>query len=375
MHCLFALQCAYGNAYYASILKPFLIIFLWYGVSMLLAVLNNWYMEVDGFDFPLYLSMSHMIVTFLGAYIIKHSGWYTALYFGRGSDDDETLRDYYRGFATWKSAVLNVGVMSVLMAVWLSLYNLSLDYIDINSLQVISSSGVLIVLAASLALKQETLNFMVIFSVCAIVGGVIYSNYDEMKGELLGFVFAVLSTTASALNVVLVYKMLKPVSTDFVYHTPLDLLVYFSIPVLILLIAPFCVFELQKVLHQQNDFAYFYTLIIVAAESVLYFLATWIAFTIISMTSAITFQILGILRQVFVFLAALLFFRERLTLSNIVGNSVVLFGISVYALARAGAFTKLYAHYIESQQVTESVSNRSSLASVESFEPENGWAL
>lgn len=382
MHRLCAFQCAYGNSYYANILKPCLIIFLWYGLSMLLAVLNNWYMKIDGFDFPLYLSINHMVVTFIGAYMIKHTTWYTRIYYGRGSEDDEVLHDPYRGFGTWKSAILNIGAMSILMAIWVSLYNLSLDFIDITALEVIGSTSVLIVLIATLATKQESPNALIIISVLTIVVGAVYSNYEQMRGQPLGFVFAIASTVASAIEIVLVYNLLKPISVERCIHTPLDLLVYFSIPVVILLIPPFCIFELPKVLKIGEEFPFFYTLVIVAAESILYFLMTWTAFTLIAMTSAITFEVLGILRQVFVFLAALLFFRSRLTLSNIIGNAIILFGMVLYAATRAGAVRKHICcrrsqqqsqlpHIIISEDDDDNDSdgdkNRDSLSSVGSF--------
>ena len=343
---LFLVVCSRSSSHYASVLRPFLCIFVWYSLSMMVAVLNDWYMEVDGFDFPIYLSINHMIVIFLGSYIFKHTNWYTRIYFGRKLDEDEDndLRVAYRGFQSWKECFVKVGSMTVLMAVAVSLNNLALDYIDITAVQVISSMAVLIVLIASTVSKQEKLDIFVVVSVIIIVAGAIYSSYDQVRGQPLGFIFAALATLANAMNVVLVYGMLRGES---VVHTPLDLMVYFSLPVVLLLIIPFFVFELPIALRIGESFPFFYTLLIVATESILFFFMTWSAFTLIDMTSAITFEVLGSLRQVFVFLAALVFFRERLTPSNIIGNVIILFGMTVYAAARM----KLFDHCIKACKI------------------------
>lgn len=332
---LIVVLCSRSSSYFAVVLRPFLCVFLWYSLSMLVAVLNDWYMEVNGFDFPLYLSISHMIVIFLGSYIFKHTNWYTRIYFGTGLyvDDDTELQEVYRGFSSWRRCVVMVGSMSLLMAAAVALRYLALDYMDITAVEVISSSSVLVVLIVSVFTNQEKVGVLSVLSVLLIVGGSVFSSYDQMQGEPLGFVFAAVATVAGAINVVLVYGMLQAEDS---MHTPLDLMIYFSMPVVVLLLLPFCIIELPVILRSDDDFPFFYTLLLVATESILSFFMTWAAFTLIGMTSAITFEVLGSVQQVFVFLAALAFFRERLTLANIIGNSIILAGIALYALVRTG---------------------------------------
>lgn len=335
---LFLVVCSRSSGYFATVLRPFLCIFIWYSLSMLVAVLNDWYMEVNGFDFPIYLSMNHMVVIFLGAYTLKHTNWYTRIYFNTDlNDEDCELHVAYRGFSSWREAAVKVGAMSVLTAASVALYNMSLDYMDITAVEVISSTSVLIVLLVSVGSRQEPLSLLLCLSVLCIVAGAVYSSYQDIRGEPLGFIFAAVATVSSAINVVLMYSMLRSYSYA---HTPLDLMVYFSLPVVLLLSVPFVIFELPTIINSDLNFPFFYTLLLVASESVLFFFMTWSALILIDMTSAITFEVLGTLRQVFVFLAALLFFRERLTRANVVGNVIIVCGMILYALSRTGVMQR-----------------------------------
>lgn len=362
---LLLVVCSRSTSHFALLLRPFLTIFLWYSLSLLVAVLNDWYLEAADFFFPFYLSLSHMLVLFLGAYCLKHTNWHTRIYFGTdlGEEEERDLRAAYRSFPCWKDALLAVGGMSVLAALSISARALALLSVDSSVLQTADlGGGLLVVLIVGVAVKQEKLRVSVVGSVLLLVAGVVCSNWEQLQGEPLGFVFAAAAGSTDALLVVLLYGLLKG---EAVNHTPLDLIIYFSLPTFVLLLIPFGVLELPRI-WSEPDFPFFRMLLLVSLESCLYFFLVWSGIILIGMSSALSFQVLSSLQPLLVFLTALVFFRQRLTLLAGVGSCILLGGLLLYALSRTTLFTRL-ATSVKSlwrRRFSSSSKHRSSLASL-----------
>lgn len=321
-------------------LRPFLCVLLWYSLTLLSGVLNDWYLKSTDFLYPFYLHLNHMIVLFVGAYIAKHTNWHTRIYFGTdlGEEDERELRAAYRSFVSWKDAILAVGGMSVLAAVSLTARTLALASVDATVLQTADLGlGLLVVYGVGVAVKQEPLRFSVVCSVLLLVAGIVVSNWQQLRGEVLGFGLAAGAGLADALLVVLLYGLL---SGEAVQHTPLDLILYLSPPTFLLLLPSFLALELPRILREA-DFPFFRTLLLVSLESVLYFFLIWAAILLISMSSALSFEVLGSLQPLIVFLAALVFFRQRLIWWNVAGSCILCAGILLYALSRTGCFSRL----------------------------------
>lgn len=291
---------------------------LWYFLSIAVILLNDWFMERYGFDYPIYISICHMITTFVCSSLLQHHL--------------QPAAEANPYFYSWKEKLLYLGLMALFFGGDITFGNMAFDYMPVTSVQVINSSSTLIVLLLSLVMRFERFRFVIAVAVLSIVSGSVISSLQEIEGDTLGYLFAVISTIFSACKALLIATLLIPRGS----FTPLQLLSVITLPILAALMPAFTWLELPKIICQSSSgqHSYFPIMSILVIDSLLAFSLNLCAFKLISITSALTYEVTGNFKEVIVFIAALFFFRDRLSTLNVVGNLILVTGVAVYSLAR-----------------------------------------
>lgn len=253
-----------------------------------------------------------MITTFIGSSLLKSPEKVEGVFLSR------------------KNKLIYLGIMALFFGGDITFGNIAFDYMPVTSVQVINSSSTLIVLLLSLLLRYEKFEFLIALSVLGIVTGSITSSIQEIEGDTLGYLFAIISTIFSACKAMLIATLLIPRGG----FTPLQLLSSITPPVMLALMPAFTWLELPKIICMHERHSYFPIMSIVVIDSLLAFCLNWTAFKLISATSALTYEVTGNFKEVIVFAAALFFFRDRLSLLNIIGNVTLVTFVILYSLTR-----------------------------------------
>ncbi|KAJ2744612.1 hypothetical protein GGI20_002827 [Coemansia sp. BCRC 34301] len=294
-------------------------VLLWYTFSGTLSVYNKWLFGASerDFPFPLFVSAVHMIVQYM---LATTCIWlYPSL---RPSQSP-----------TWNMYLTRVVPCGVASALDIGLSNISLRTITLTFYTMCKSSNLGFVLLFAFIFGLERPRVALVAIIVVISVGVVLMAAGEVDFVLSGFLEAITSSAMSGLRWSLTQILLS--QSRFGMNNPIATMSRLT-PVVgmcmlvfsLILEDPFT--ELSKNKNMDTAHGTMFIISMMILGGFLAFAMVLSEFFLIARTSVITLSIAGMLKEVMMFGVAHLVFGDTMTVVNLCGLLVALFGIGMY---------------------------------------------
>ncbi|KAG2202188.1 hypothetical protein INT47_002107 [Mucor saturninus] len=262
-------------------------ILMWYTFATILSVYNKWMFSAEhyGFGYPLFVTSVHMIVQF------TFSGTSLLIVPSLRPTKRPSVSDYiYKVLPCALATSLDIG-----------LSNLSLKTITLSFYTMCKSSTLAFVLLFAFLFKLEKPSWKLILIIVIITAGVVLMVSDETDFNLIGFVQVMAASAFGGLR--------------------------WSLTEVLLLEGYITIFTSSFFVDFLTGA---HTIGIVLAGGSLAFFMIMSEFFLIKRTSVVTLSVCGIFKEVATIFISSLVFGDILTLINIIGLCITLFGIGLY---------------------------------------------
>ncbi|KAI4735838.1 TPT-domain-containing protein [Aureobasidium sp. EXF-12298] len=304
-----------------SSLHPAFFIALWIGMSSLVILFNKWILHNADFKYPIFLTAWHM---FSSAVVTQIMARYTG-YLDSRHTVPMTKRTYLR-------AILPIGLLFSLSLVC---GNVTYLYLSVSFVQMLKAAAPIAVLLATWLFRLSEPSLSAFGNICIIVVGVVVASLGEVQFNILGVAYQLSGIVFEATRLVMIQRLL---SAEFKMD-PLVSLYYF---------APVCavtngilalVFEAPHMTFADFERVGVFTLLINAAAA---FLLNFASLLLIGKTSSLVLTLSGVLKNIMIVFASMLFYHDTVTGIQFVGFSIALGGLAYYQLGGAPAFRGFY---------------------------------
>ncbi|KAI9480415.1 MAG: triose phosphate transporter [Benjaminiella poitrasii] len=293
-------------------------ILMWYTFATILSVYNKWMFSEDhyNFQYPLFVTSIHMIVQFL------FSGTSLLIIPNLRPSKRPSIRDYiYKVFPCALATSLDIG-----------LSNLSLKTITLSFYTMCKSSTLAFVLIFAFIFKLEKPSWKLILIILIITVGVILMVSNETDFSIIGFVQVMAAACFGGLRWSLTEVLLRKESMGLT--NPFASIFFLAPSQAIILLIISAGVEGYVTIFKSAFFITFgeglHTIAIILAGGSLAFFMIVSEFFLIKRTSVVTLSVCGIFKEVATIFISSLVFGDILTLINIIGLCITLFGIGLY---------------------------------------------
>ncbi|KAI9252935.1 triose-phosphate transporter family-domain-containing protein [Phascolomyces articulosus] len=283
-----------------------------------LSVYNKWMFSEEhyGFQFPLFVSSTHMVVQFIFA------GFSLLLVPKIRPTKRPTLKEY----------IFKVLPCALATSLDIGLSNLSLKTITLSFYTMCKSSTLAFVLIFAFLFRLEKPSLKLIGIIFIIILGVLLMVSDETEFELVGFICVMTASACGGLRWALTEVLLRKESMGL---TNPFASIFFLAPaqgiILFILAAPV---EGYPTIFRSAFFVSFaegiHTTGIILVGGCLAFFMIMAEFFLIKRTSVVTLSVCGIFKEVATIFVSTLVFGDVLTIINSIGLCITLFGIGLY---------------------------------------------
>ncbi|CAD0110368.1 unnamed protein product [Aureobasidium uvarum] len=283
-----------------SSLHPAFFIALWIGMSSLVILFNKWILHNADFKYPIFLTSWHM---FSSALVTQIMARYTG-YLDSRHKVPMTKRTYLR-------AIVPIGLLFSLSLVC---GNVTYLYLSVSFVQMLKAAAPIAVLLATWMFRLSEPSLTAFGNICIIVVGIVFE----------------------ATRLVMIQRLL---SAEFKMD-PLVSLYYF---------APVCaitngilalVFEASRMTWADFERVGVFMLLLNAAAAFL------LNFASLLLTSSLVLTLSGVLKNILIVFASMLFYHDTVTSMQFMGFAVALGGLAYYQLGGAPAVRGYYGQAI-----------------------------
>lgn len=219
------------------------------------------------FTFPLYLTMLHMLLSFLLSALLL-----------RSETEGIALPTLSPVSITWKN-MTKLCLQGLAYALALALFNLSLKYNSLTLSTSIQAIIPLLTVIMSIFVRRRRLRVWI--GVMGIAAGMAMALYRNPQFQIVGFLLAAGSAVTSALFIVLAEYIMLNQSLD-----PLNLLYYTALPSAFFILPFFMVLEGAAVIQYISDY-FWVNVFIVFGTSILAFVLYISRYYVIHLTSSV----------------------------------------------------------------------------------------
>ncbi|KAI8061809.1 triose-phosphate transporter family-domain-containing protein [Gilbertella persicaria] len=307
-------------------------IFSWYIFATILSVYNKWMFSEDHYNFryPLFVTSVHMIVQFI------FSGTSILLVPQLRPTKRPSVSDYiYKILPCALATSLDIGLSNLsLKTITLSFYSKSShDKIVTESLLAMCKSSTLaFVLIFAFIFKLEKPNWKLILIIVIITVGVVLMVSDETDFNVVGFIQVMTAAACGGLRWSLTEVLLRKESMGLT--NPFASIFFLAPSQAIILLIISAGVEGYVTIFKSAFFITFgegmHTIGIILAGGSLAFFMIMSEFFLIKRTSVVTLSVCGIFKEVATIFISSLVFGDVLTIINIIGLCITLFGIGLY---------------------------------------------
>ncbi|GAA5802656.1 hypothetical protein HPULCUR_008130 [Helicostylum pulchrum] len=298
---------------------------MWYTFATILSVYNKWMFSAEyyGFQYPLFVTSFHMIVQF------TFSGTSLLLVPKLRPKKRPSVSDYmYKVLPCALATSLDIGLSN------LSLKTITLSfYSKWNILRAMCKSSTLaFVLIFAFLFKLEKPSWKLILIIIIISLGVILMVSDETNFEMVGFIQVMAASACGGLRWSLTEVLLRKESMGLT--NPFASIFFLAPAQAIILLVISAIVEGYITIFSSQFFSSFsiglHTMGIILAGGSLAFVMITSEFFLIKRTSVVTLSVCGIFKEVATIFISSLVFGDILTMINIIGLCITLFGIALY---------------------------------------------
>ncbi|XP_050227223.1 probable sugar phosphate/phosphate translocator At1g06470 [Mercurialis annua] len=314
----------------ADVVKTLFFILVWYTFSTFLTLYNKTLLGDDLGKFPAPLLMNTVHFS-MQAVLSKFITWFWSYKFQVAVS------------MTWKDYFARVVPTALGTAFDVNLSNASLVFISVTFATMCKSAGPIFLLLFAFAFRLESPSLKLLGIMMVISVGVLLTVAKETEFEFWGFVFVMLAAVMSGFRWCMTQILLQ--KEDYGLKNPLTLMSYVT-PVMAVVTA-----LLSLIFDPWHEFkmsSYFDSSWHIARSCLLMFFGGTLAFfmvlteyVLISVTSAVTVTIAGVVKEAVTILVAVFYFHDEFTWLKGVGLLIIMAGVGLFNWYK---YDKLHSH-------------------------------
>ena len=316
--CLSSLSILTADDFSSSMIGRGITIIVYLGLNISLNMLNKWTLSLYGFKFPLYMSIGHMLFSFLALAPFMLMSPYRELHVA-------TLQKSWPG-------ILAIGCF---FAINIGFNNISMLSITLSLNQVIRAGIPIVTAIGSVFIENKVPTRKEFIALAFLFAGVGIACYEgsDTKGSFFGILLCILGTISNGLMMASVGKILSE-KVDVIRLT------FYTAPITCLVLLPFYVsMESSRLLEYQSQHPaseYVLILLLGCANALCY---NVVHSFVIKVTSSVTTTVIGEMKIVLILIlsAVVLDELEIWTLKMLVGCTLAILSFVMYSHARLEA--------------------------------------
>nr|XP_034185277.1 solute carrier family 35 member E3-like isoform X1 [Osmia lignaria] len=280
--------------------------------SIVIVLLNKWLYINVGFP-NITLSMIHFVVTFIGLIICEK----------------------FDVFCIKDIAIKEMFLITVIFCGFVVLTNLSLEHNTVGTYQVAKMLTTPCVIMMQIVFYRKQFSIFVKLTLILITIGVVINFYYDIQFNIIGTVYASMGVFLMSLYQVMINIKQREFQMD-----PMQLL-YYQAPlsaVMLFFVVPF----LEPVEQTLTRSWSLIDLIMVILSGIVAFLVNLTSYWIIGKTSPLTYNMAGHFKFCLLLLGGSLLFHETLNINQVIGITLTLIGIILYAHVKVSTMYLLH---------------------------------
>lgn len=298
-------------------LHPAVYIIFWIMCSCAMVLFNKFLMAEMQFPFPMFLTCWHMFLNMVLTQVLA-----------RTTSMLPAVADKRVDLDTVKKLIVPV---ALLFSVSLVLSNLTYIYLSVSYIQMLKAFTPIVVLVISYLSglsKSSSTEAAIVLLICT---GVTMTSVGEIAFSWTGFICQSLAIVAEASRLVLTNILLKSLSLD-----PLSAL-YYQAPLIFVMIGiPLMYFEYSSLPFDRMIETEF--MLTILLNGLVAFSLNIAVILVLKHTSALTFTLSGIIKDILLVSASVLVFGAPVTLLQYVGYSLSLTGLFLHKQYTSGNY-------------------------------------
>ena len=296
-------------AYHAKMVTYLL---AWSLVSGLIIILNNWVMHYDGFPFPIALSATGPLFSWVVSAVLVASG--------------HTRLERHMTFKTWMRQVFPIGFFT---AVTYATGNELYLYMSVSFIQMMKSMSPIVVLFMLVAFKLDVLTTPKLVGVAAMSAGMLVACHAEPSFSLFGLALMVVGEAAEAMRMVFFQQLLGVAQFGLIEG------LFYTCPAnFFFLCVGVAVFEEGEIKKPENYERVLRNPGPYLCISVLGFLVILTTLGVIQTCGSLTFKAAGQVRNIGIIVVSMAVFGDRVTVTQAVGYAINVVGFCVYQVVK-----------------------------------------
>ncbi|XP_024991800.1 probable sugar phosphate/phosphate translocator At1g06470 [Cynara cardunculus var. scolymus] len=303
----------------SDILKTLFFILMWYIFSTSLTLYNKTLLGDDMGRFPAPLLMN--TVHFTMQAVLSRGITY---FWSQRSEPTIAM--------SWKDYFMRVVPMSLATALDVNLSNASLVFISVSFATMCKSASPIFLLIFAFAFRLETPSVKLLGIILIISFGILLTVAKETAFEFWGFIFVMLAAVMSGFR----WSMTQILLQKEVYglKNPLKLMSYVA-PVMAVATALFSLImdpwdEFRKSSYFDSSWHITRSGLLMLLGGTLAFFMVLTEYILVSVTSAVTVTIAGVVKEAVTILVAVFYFHDEFTWLKGVGLFTIIFGVSLF---------------------------------------------
>ena len=296
-------------AYHAKMVTYLL---AWSLVSGLIIILNNWVMHYDGFPFPIALSATGPLFSWVVSAVLVASG--------------HTRLERHMTFKTWMKQVFPIGFFT---AVTYATGNELYLYMSVSFIQMMKSMSPIVVLFLLVAFKLDVLTTPKLVGVATMSAGMLVACHAEPSFNLFGLALMVVGEAAEAMRMVFFQQLLGVAQFGLIEG------LFYTCPAnFFFLCVGVAVFEEGEIKKPENYERVLRNPGPYLCISALGFLVILTTLGVIQTCGSLTFKAAGQVRNIGIIIVSMAVFGDRVTVTQAVGYAVNVVGFCVYQVVK-----------------------------------------
>jgi drug/metabolite transporter (DMT)-like permease len=296
-------------AYHAKMVTYLL---AWSLVSGLIIILNNWVMHYDGFPFPIALSATGPLFSWVVSAVLVASG--------------HTRLERHMTFKTWMKQVFPIGFFT---AVTYATGNELYLYMSVSFIQMMKSMSPIVVLFLLVAFKLDVLTTPKLVAVATMSAGMLVACHAEPSFNLIGLALMVVGEAAEAMRMVFFQQLLGVAQFGLIEG------LFYTCPAnFFFLCIGVAVFEEGEIKKPENYERVLRNPGPYLCISALGFLVILTTLGVIQTCGSLTFKAAGQVRNIGIIIVSMAVFGDRVTVTQAVGYAINVVGFCVYQVVK-----------------------------------------
>ncbi|KAL8136742.1 hypothetical protein V2J09_002743 [Rumex salicifolius] len=296
----------------ANVLKTLFCIMLWYTFSLFLTMYNKALLgdHLGKFPAPLLMNTFHFAMQ---AVLSRAITWYWSDKF----QTDVTM--------SWKDYFTRVVPTALATALDVNLSNLSLVFISVTFATMCKSAAPIFLILFAFAFRLESPSFKLFGIILVISFGVMLTVAKETEFELWGFIFVMLAAVMSGFRWCMTQILLQ---NPLVFMSVVTPIMAIATGLLSLVMDPW--YEFAKNVYFNSSRHVLRSFLLMLFGGTLAFFMVLVEFILISVTSAVTVTIAGVVKEALTIMVAVFYFHDEFTWLKGVGLLIIILGVSLF---------------------------------------------